>query len=338
MHKLHQNKKNLIILISSIIVLIVLFFIALIVGRYSIGITNFFNALFTNKLEYETERNVIVNLRIPRTIVALLAGIALTISGLLYQEVFQNKLTSPDLLGVSNGAGFGASIAIISTIPSAFISIFAFLFGLGTVFITIIISKIFKNGKSVTLLISGIIVSAFMSSCIAFSKYLAKDESQLANITYWLMGSFANIDYQSVYVLTPIISICTIIVILFRWRLNIVALGEEVAKSKGINYNLYKYAIIGIATLLTTSVVAFCGTISWVGLVIPHLVRLISGGNNAKNIPFCITFGGSFMILTDIISRSFTSQEIPISAVTGILGTIIFIFIIAYKKIGTYVI
>ncbi|WP_033159900.1 FecCD family ABC transporter permease [Mycoplasmoides alvi] len=328
----------MIFLIVSIFLLITIFFIALMVGRYTINPIDFFHATFTGDEGFVTERNVIVNLRLPRTIIACLSGIALSLSGLLYQEIFQNKLTSPDLLGVSNGSGFGAAISIVANIPSVFISVFAFLFGLGAVFLTVFISKLFKNSKSTIFLISGVIVSAFMSSALAFTKYLAKDEVQLSSITYWLMGSFANSSFNKVYVLTPIILGCTIIILLFRWRINIASLGRELAQTKGINYSFYKYAIIAISTLLTASTVAFCGTISWVGLIIPHIVRLVSGKDTAKNVPLCITFGGIFMIFTDILSRSFTSQEIPLSAITGIFGGVIFIGILLTKRKGNYVI
>lgn len=327
-----KNKKTIIFLSASLLLFVIVFFLALMVGRYSISIGNFFKALFTNDPHFQTDRSVIITLRIPRTIVAGLTGIALSLSGLLYQETFQNKLTSPDLLGVSNGAGVGAALAIVIGLSSAFISVLAFAVGILTVMTTVLIAKFFRNGSSTILLLSGIIVGGLMSSLLSLIKYFAGNEVKLASITYWLMGSFANAKMETVYILLPTVAVSTIFLLSISWRINIVALGREEAQTKGINYTLYRYLIIGIATLLTASTVAFSGTISWIGLVIPHIVRLIVGRNTRKTIPLCITFGGIFMIVVDILSRTFTSEEIPLSAVTGLFGTIIFVIILFLKR------
>jgi iron complex transport system permease protein len=146
------------------------------------------------------------------------------------------------------------------------------------------------------------------------------------------MGSFENSTMKIVYVMLPIVVVSCVVLLVLSWRINIVALGQEEAQTKGINYKLYRYLIIGIATLLTACAVAFNGTISWVGLVIPHIVRLISGRDTRRSIPLCITFGGLFMIIVDIISRTFTKSEIPLSAITGLLGTVIFVVILLSKR------
>ena len=327
-----MNKRTLIFLIISILSFFIIFALALMIGKYSINIEAFFKAMFTSDSDYDTQRSIIVNLRLPRTIVAGLAGVALSLSGLLYQEIFQNKLTSPDLLGVSSGAAVGAAIAIILGLSSIFVSLFAFVVGVATVLITIAISKLFKNGSSITLILAGIIVGGFMSAALSLVKYFADPATTLATITYWLMGSFENSTMSIVYVTLPVVVVCSIVLLVLAWRINVVALGQEEAQTKGINYKLYRYLIIGIATLLTATAVAFNGTMSWVGLVIPHIVRLITGRDTRRSIPLCITFGGVFMILVDIISRTFTKSEIPLSAVTGLLGTVIFVSILLSKR------
>lgn len=327
-----MNKKTLLFLIVSILSFVCLFVFALMIGKYSISIPDFVKAVFTNDEAYQTQRSIIINLRLPRTLVAALSGIGLSLSGLLYQEIFQNKLTSPDLLGVSSGAALGAAIAITLGLSSIFVSVFAFLLGIETVLITILISKLFKNGSSITLILAGIIVGGFMSAALSLVKYFADPTTTLASITYWLMGSFENSTMKIVYVMLPIVVISCVVLLVLSWRINIVALGQEEAQTKGINYKLYRYLIIGIATLLTACAVAFNGTISWVGLVIPHIVRLISGRDTRRSIPLCITFGGLFMIIVDIISRTFTKSEIPLSAITGLLGTVIFVVILLSKR------
>lgn len=327
-----MNKKTLLFLIVSILSFVCLFVFALMIGKYGISIPDFVKAVFTNDEAYQTQRSIIINLRLPRTLVAALSGIGLSLSGLLYQEIFQNKLTSPDLLGVSSGAALGAAIAITLGLSSIFVSVFAFLLGIETVLITILISKLFKNGSSITLILAGIIVGGFMSAALSLVKYFADPTTTLASITYWLMGSFENSTMKIVYVMLPIVVVSCVVLLVLSWRINIVALGQEEAQTKGINYKLYRYLIIGIATLLTACAVAFNGTISWVGLVIPHIVRLISGRDTRRSIPLCITFGGLFMIIVDIISRTFTKSEIPLSAITGLLGTVIFVVILLSKR------
>ena len=226
----------------------------------------------------------------------------------------------------------GASLAIILGLGSAFLGLFAFVAGIGTVLLTLLLAKLFKNGSSITLVLSGIIVGGFMSALLSVIKFLADPMTTLSSITYWLMGSFENSTMESVLVLAPIVVVCCVILIVLSWRINIVAMGREQAQTKGINYGLYRVLIIGIATLLTATAVSLSGTIGWIGLVIPHVVRTLVGRDTRKTIPLCITFGGVFMIAVDILSRSFTNQEIPLSAVTGVIGTIIFVGILVARR------
>lgn len=327
-----MNKKTALFLTVSLVCFALVFVVALMVGKYSIPINEFFKAVFTADEAFFTQRSIVLNLRLPRTVIAGLTGIGLSLSGLLYQEIFRNKLTSPDLLGVSSGAAVGAALAIILGLGSAFISIFAFITGVATVILTMLLSRLFKNGSSITLVLAGIIVGGFMSALLSIIKYLADPVTTLSSITYWLMGSFENSTMEKVWILLPIVGVCATVLVILSWRINIVAMGREQAQTKGINYGLYRILIIGIATLLTATSVAFSGTIGWIGLVIPHVVRTIVGRDARRTIPLCITFGGVFMMAVDILSRSFTNQEIPLSAVTGVIGTVIFVVILLTKR------
>lgn len=330
------NRRFIIALIITIVLFVVFFITALMLGRYPIKIGDFFKAAFTNDETVEVQRSIIGRLRLPRTIMAAMVGIGLSLSGLLYQETFKNKLVSPDLLGVSAGASTGAAIAIVLGLSSLFISIFAFISGVITVFITLLIAKLFKNGSSTTLLLSGVIVGGLMSSILSFIKYFADPQTTLASITYWLMGSFEGATMNQAYILVGVIGICSVALIVLSFRIYLVSLGRQAAQTKGINYIFYRYLIIGIATLLTAISVCFCGTVSWIGLVIPHIVRLLVGHNTKRTIPLAITIGGSFMIITDVISRSFVDSEIPLSAVTGLFGTIIFVIILFVRRRDIY--
>lgn len=316
----------------SIAVFAVVFALALMLGRYRITIGDFFKAVFTDDGAFDTQRSIIANLRFPRTIMAAFVGIGLSLSGLLYQETFRNKLVSPDLLGVSTGASVGAAFAIVLGLSSAFISVFAFLVGLLTVFITVMISKLFRNGSSTILLLSGIIVGGFMSAILSLIKYFSGDITTLASITYWLMGSFESADMKRNYILMGVVVVCVVTLLLISHPINLVNQGKAEAQTKGINYNFYRGLIIVLATVLTAISVCFCGTISWIGLVVPHIVRLLAGRDAKRTIPLCITFGGTFMVVVDVLSRTFTDSEIPLSAVTGLLGTVIFVVILIIKR------
>ena len=330
------NRRFIVILTATIVLIVIVFAAALMIGRYPIKIDDFFKAIFTSDESLDMQRSIITRLRLPRTIMAAMVGVGLSLSGLLYQETFKNKLVSPDLLGVSTGASVGASLAIVLGLSSLFISVFAFLAGVATVMITVLIARLFKNGSSTTLLLSGVIVGGFMSAILSTIKYFADPQTILASITYWLMGSFENATMSQSYILIGVVGICSITLIVISFRIYLVALGRQAAQTKGINYTFYRYLIIGIATLLTAISVCFCGTVSWIGLVIPHIVRLMVGHNTKRTIPLCITFGGLFMIITDILSRTFMDSELPLSAVTGIFGTVVFVIILIIRRRDIY--
>ena len=292
--------------------------------------------MITGNEDHSVEKSIVLNLRLPRTVIAGLVGAALSVSGLLYQETFRNKLVSPDLLGVSGGAGVGAALAIILGLPTFLISGLAFIFGIVTVLATLLVAKVFRNNSSMILTLSGIIVGGLAGSVLSFIKYLADAETTLSSITFWLMGSFENSVISDVWYLLPITLVCLTATLLISYRINVVALGREEAQTKGVNYVLYRTVIIIIATLLTASSVAFAGTVSWIGLVIPHIVRLCVGRDTTKTVPLTITFGASFMIISDILCRSFTAAEIPISAITGFFGTLVFIAIMCARRNTLY--
>ena len=331
-----EKRKMLLVSLTSLAVLVVVFFLALLMGRYSVSPEAFWTVITGGDPANAIDKSVILTLRLPRTIVALLVGVALSLSGLVYQETFQNKLVSPDFLGVSTGAGFGATIAIVLGCTGLMISFTAFLFGILTMLITVFIAKMFRSQSQTTLLLSGIIVGGFMSAGISFIKFMADTDKQLGEIVYWLLGTFSKATMKDVLILLPIVAVCALVLYLIRWRINIVALGRSEATTLGLNYTFYRGLIIVISTLLTAAAVAYSGIVGWIGLIIPHLVRLLVGRDSKKTIPLTIMFGATFTIVCDIISRSFTASEIPLSAVTGFLGTPIFIAILYARRKTIY--
>ena len=268
----------------------------------------------------------------------MLVGVSLSLAGLIYQQLFKNKLASPNVLGISSGASAGAAICIYLGMSGIFggivITLVSFAFGMATVLLVVAMSKVFRTKSSVSLILAGIIVSGLMSSILSIIKTISNPDSTLPQIVYWLMGSFSKANMNQFWILLPIVVICTIILIIIRWRINLVALGRIVSMSKGLNYTFYKWLLIFIGAMLISASVAVSGNVSWVGLIIPNILTMIFKNDNRKTIIFSIPIGASFMILVDILSRSITPDEIPLSGITGVIGliTIIIFFILKFRK------
>lgn len=321
--------KKVVIILS--ITLVVLFFCSMMIGRYNVSFTDVFR-FFTNQNLPDLSYKVLRYLRLPRTLLSILIGISLSVSGTIYQSAFNNKLVSPDLLGVSSGAGVGACIGILLGLSSIWIGVFAFLSGLLAVILTVSLSRIIGNKQNVVLLLSGIAISGLMSSLIGLAKYLADSELKLAEMTFWLLGDISNATMDDVLFMLPITFIFSGMTIMFSFKLNIISLGKRDAISLGVNYSLILSIFIISATILTASAVSVSGTIGWIGLVIPNIVRLIVGSDNRKVIPISILSGASFMIITDMFARSISPNEIPLGVITGILGTPIFLISLFKKR------
>lgn len=326
-----EKRKYSILLISLSIVLVISMFISLCIGRYSIKIGEIILYLF-NKSINPTSYNVIKYLRIPRILVSVCVGCALSLSGTIYQSLFNNKLVSPDLLGVSQGASVGACFAILLGLSSVMISIFAFLMGFIAVILSLLIAKIIKNKSNIVLILSGLAVGGLMTSLVGLMKYLADNEMKLAEMTYWLLGDLSGVKMTDFYILFPVLITFSIVTIIWSHKLNIVSLGYKEAKSLGVNYKLTMIVLIIIATALTAVSVSISGTISWIGLVIPNIVRLIVGSNNKKVIPVSMLLGSIFMVIVDTFARSISPNEIPLSIITGIIGTPLFIYAIYHRR------
>ena len=327
------------LVIALIVLLVGVFFTAICVGRYSITVKEVLQ-IFASKLGLgnipktwdQKAEGTIFTLRLPRTVGALLVGGALALSGGTYQGVFKNPLVAPDLLGVSSGACVGAALAILLNLDSYTIQIFAFVMGLATVGLTVMIPRMLKNTSMTMLVLSGIIVKGIMDSAMGIIKYLADPETQLASITYWLMGSLAKVVPADLYAIGPVILAGSILIILLRWRINILSLGDNEAKALGVNIKVVRGIIILCATLITASAVCICGTIGWVGLVIPHLSRMVAGQDNTRSIPVSFLMGAIFMVLIDTLARVLTSMELPLSILTGIIGAPFYIVVLSGQR------
>lgn len=309
--------------------------ICLTVGRYHLTVIEVLNALikraFGTPLE-ETVNSVVFNLRLPRILLAIFIGAGLGASGAAFQGLFGNPLATPDTLGVTAGSSVGAIIALLMNAKLMVVQVMALMFGLGSVALTVAVAR--RKGKTsvVMLVLSGVIVSALLSAVVSILKYTADPLSKLPAITFWLMGSLASVTYRGLLLGTPLIVVGAVILYLLRWRLNILTLSEDEARTAGIRVQRLRIAVVVASTLVTASCVSMCGQVGWVGLLIPHCARMLCGGDNRFVIPLSLSFGAVFMLLVDTIARSVISAEIPISVLTAIIGAPFFISLL--RKTG----
>ncbi|MBB1078903.1 iron ABC transporter permease [Limosilactobacillus sp. STM2_1] len=312
--------------------IIVAFFIALSCGRIYIPPTEIVHALFSPHSNPATA-NIIYNIRLPRIIAAVLIGAGLAMSGCAFQSVFHNLLVSPDILGVSYGAAVGAASAILLGLGIWFTQLFAFICGIIAVSATLLIARIIHQRGTLIIVLAGIVVSGFMQALIGLLKYIADPDSQLQSIVYWQLGSLAKVDISSIIAVFPMLAIGAVILIFFRWHLTILSLGDQNAQTIGINVAFERLLIIGASTLLTAATVCLSGNIGWVGLVIPHISRLLVGDNTRRTLPIAGLVGALFLLIVDTLARSLSAGEIPLSILTGFIGAPLFIYILIKKKV-----
>ncbi len=307
------------------------------IGRYSLTVGESFEVLsnvFINGRNSVSQQNysVVINMRLPRILLALLCGGGLSVAGASMQSTFSNPLVSPDTLGVASGASFGAAIGLFFGGNIVVVQITALVFGMASMGLTWSISKTRGKVSIIMLVLAGMVVSALFQALVSLLKYTADVEEVLPAITYWLMGSLTNATYRLLlYGALPIV-LSTLILFLIRWKMNVLSLSEDEANTMGVNVALLRKIIILCSTMIIASSVSMCGQIGWVGLLIPHVSRMMFGSNNQKVIPASISFGASFMLLMDTIARSATAAEIPISILTAVVGAPCFIILL--KKTG----
>jgi len=278
------------------------------------------------------EETVVMNIRLPRILLAMLIGGGLSIAGAAFQGMFANPLVSPDILGVSAGAGFGASIGILLFGTGITMQIFSLLMGMVAIGFTFLIGGSKREMPIFMLVLAGVVTSALFQALISLVKFLADPEEKLPSITYWLMGSLGTASYSDLFIGGPLILTGIIILYVVRWRLNILSLSDEEAKSLGISVIKMKWLVIVGATLITSAAVAIAGIIGWVGLIIPHIARMLVGSNNQYVLPASVSIGAMYLLMIDNLARSLTSAEIPLSILTAIVGAPFFAYLL--RKTG----
>jgi len=301
------------------------FVYCLCIGKYQVSPGETLHIIFGKLLGREPDwtpltESVIFGLRMPRIAASIVVGAALSLSGAAYQGIFRNPLISPDFLGVSSGACIGAAIAILMGLASGYMQAFAFAGGLIAVSITVTIPRLMRSTSNIMLVLSGIIVGGLMSSILGFIKYIADPLTQLADITYWQLGSFSYISTGELLSILPTLLIPAAALFCISWWINIMSLGEKEAQTLGANVYRMRNIVVLCATLLTASSVCVAGTIGWVGLVIPHFGRMIVGPDNTRLMPTVCLLGAFFMLMADTLTRTVGTSEMPVSILTGIIG------------------
>ena len=320
-----QHRRNSAVNIVLFLLLLVLVIVCLCVGKYSISPGECLHVLSGKIFNFQADwdkmdEKLLLGVRLPRTLAAVIVGAALSLSGAVYQGIFKNPLVSPDFLGVSSGACVGAAAAILLSMSAGFIQVFAFAGGIAAVALTVMIPKAMRSDSNIMLVLAGIIVSGAMSSVLGFIKYIADPDTELAAITYWQLGSFAYVDKQALLGILPLSAAAAAILLAMSWWINILSLGEQEARSLGANITLLRGTCIICSTVLTAGAVCISGTIGWIGLVIPHFGRMIAGSDNRTLLPATCFIGGIFMLVVDTVTRMIGPAEMPISILTGIIG------------------
>lgn len=318
-----------------------IFFVSFLVGRYPVSAVQTLRLLTDRALGLVSggrlglvqtwsaeEASVVVNIRLPRILAAALIGAALSAAGTSYQAMFRNPMVSPDLLGASTGAAFGAALAILLGAGYAVVTASSFSFGLAAVALTYLVGRLSRIRSNLAMVLAGVMVGSLFSAGTSFIKLVADTNDQLPAITYWLMGALTSVRLGDLHFAMGPILLGLIPLLLLRWRLNLLTVGEAEARSMGVNTQLLRLVVIVCATLSTAASVSISGMIGWVGLVIPHICRLLVGQDTARLLPASMLLGASFLMLVDDLARCLTTSEIPLGILTALVGAPLFLYLI----------
>lgn len=324
--------------IRKLFILMILIFFAVLAlsfvsGRYAIDTFTLFKVLLSKAVPIkptwssQTE-TVLFKVRLPRVTMACLIGAGLSCAGAAYQGIFHNPMVSPDVLGASAGAGFGAALGIFFGFDYRGITLSAFTFGISAVLLVCMIASRVRKDQVLGMVLTGIMIGSLCSSATSFIKLVCDPSNVLPAITYWLMGSLASIRIQDVRFAAPLIIIGIIPILLLRWRINVLTIGDDEAKTMGINIRQLRICIVLSSTLIVAASVSVSGMIGWVGLVIPHFARILTGSDYRRLLPASILLGSTFLLIVDYFARTITTSEIPIGILTSFVGVPFFLYLI----------
>lgn len=320
---------------------IVAFIVTLFLGRYQISVETVFKIIANNIFGADypqswtnTAAITILEVRLPRAIMAALVGAGLSMSGATFQGMFQNPLVSPYILGVSAGASFGAALGLVLDVPILGVQAMAFVFGIMAVCITYSLSHIYKSTPVLMLVLSGTVVSAFFQALLSIIKFTADGDEKLPAITFWLMGSLGSVSLQDIMMAAIPMLISMFGLFVLRWRINVLSMGDREARALGVHTERIKAWVVIFSTVITATTVSICGIIGWVGQVIPHFCRMIVGPDHKSLIPATMLVGAAYIIVVDNLCRLLSATEIPLGILTAIIGAPIFAYLLRKTKGG----
>lgn len=315
-----SNKRIFLQNLIPVLLLCIAVIISIGVGKYPIPIEDIFSIILGKEVDSTVEM-VFFNLRLPRTIMVLIAGIGLSISGSVYQTIFKNPLATPDIIGVSSGANLGAAFSIIFLSGGIFtIAISAFVGGIAAVFTAIGLTRIAKDKGISTFVLSGIVIGSITEGLIMMLKFFSDPERQLAAMEFWAMGSFAGVTREKVIAILPFFIIGILMIFILRWKINILSLSDDEGKSLGVPVDKVRFAVIIAATLVVASIVSITGLIAFIGLIAPHISRMITKRNDFYTTIYSGLIGAIILLVADCLARSLSGSEIPISILTTFIG------------------
>jgi iron complex transport system permease protein len=336
--KLTQRTSRTATRIVAVLLLVnlAIFLYALGIGAYPLSYADIVARLFAGaRLPSEEAEIILFQIRLPRLCAALMVGAALAAAGAMFQGIFRNPLVSPDILGVSTGAGLGASLGILLSWSVIAIQAFAFVGGLVTVALVYLVAGAVRGREpTLVLVLAGVVLGSLAGALISLVKILADPYDQLPAITFWLLGSLASISAADVRATLPAILLGLVPMVMLRWRVNILALGDEEARSLGVNPAQLRTILVMAATLMTAAAVAIAGVIGWIGLIIPHMARLLVGPNFSVLLPTSLLLGAGYLVLVDMLARSLSATETPLGILTAFLGAPLFLWLLARGKRG----
>lgn len=335
-------RNRIVFWLLTLVFLFIVVMIALCSGRYPLSINTVTAILFSSIFPTETlnilpqwtmtEQRVVLSIRLPRILIAALTGAGLSVAGAALQGIFRNPLVGPQIMGVSSGAALGGAIAIVLFSSLMLTTTFAFMGGLLAMILVYFIGRYGGNTQVLMLILAGVVVGAFFTALISLLTYFADPNSTLPTIVFWLMGSFATINYHKLLLVAFPVLFGILLLLLLRFRINVLSLGDETAAAMGVVVEKTRWWVLIAVTLITAATVAVAGSIGWVGLVVPHIARMIVGPDHRKLLPVAAIFGAIYMIIIDTLARSATSAEIPLGVLTALIGAPVFIWLLRKKQ------
>lgn len=311
------------------LLLLLVSIVSLVTGKYPLSLGELWQSTITAG-RAETNADIVLwNLRLPRLLAGIVVGASLAAAGASYQAMFRNPLVSPDILGVSAGAGLGAVFAIFLSLPLAAVQLFAFVGGLMAVALVYLISLTSRQfDPTLVLVLAGVAIGSLLGAGISLIKILADPYSQLATITFWLLGGLNAVSKSELLWALPFMLLGLLPLILLRWRINLLSLSDMEAQALGVNTGFLRFLLIICATLMTAAAVSFTGIIGWIGLVIPHVARLLVGPEFSRLLPSSLLIGSIFLVLTDNVARNAASIELPLGVLTSLIGAPFFLYLL----------